>query len=210
MRPPPPPPPPSSPRSAGVVTVRRRLTAVAAVTSLLLAGAVVVLLQSRTADCGVAVPRPVLPPELRALGDFDQSYDVANVPALQDAAARAASALHADLIGTIPEAPVTVIAARPGSPDAVVVPLRANPAPAGGASLAGLVVFLRDCQGNAYFNVVEDDAARQPALQQFPPVSSAQAAAQLLTPALALEYVTTPLAPQWVSAASPARSMPAR
>lgn len=191
--------------------VRARLIALATVLALLLATAVVVLLGSRTPGCTVVAPRPALPPALRALGDFDQSYDVSNGPALEDAAARAAAVLHSDLIGALPQPPVPEAAGQANSPDAVVVPLRSprSTAQAGGA-LAGLVVFLRDCQGAAYFATVEDDATAQPPLQQFPSVGRDQAVALLGGAAPRLVYRTDPLHPLWETAASPPLAVPAR
>jgi hypothetical protein len=155
------------------MTLRGRLITLAVIVVVVLGGSVVVLLRSRTANCTVVAPRPSLGPALRALGDFDQSYDPANVAALEDAAARAAAALHPDLIGTTAEAPVAVAATEPGSPDALVVPLRSHTLATGPPPLAGLVAFLRDCQGNAYFATVEDDAATLP----FTPVPTGHARA---------------------------------
>jgi hypothetical protein len=193
------------------VSVRARLIALAGVVALLLATGIVVLVGSRSPGCTVAAPRPSLPPQLRSLGDFDQSYDATNAPAMEDAAERAASALHSDLIGAIPQLPVFEAAAQAGSPDAAVVPLLSplSSAPAG-APLAGLVVFLRDCQGAAYFAGVEDDVTAQPPLQRFPPISQAEAAAQLggVTPRLV--YTTDPLRPRWATSSAPPRSLPAR
>ncbi len=193
------------------MTPRGRLVAGVAVVAVLLGAGITVLLRTRTADCTVAAPRPSLAPALRALGDFDQSYGAGNVLALEDAASRAAAALHADLIGATAEAPVAVTAVTAGSPDALVVPLRSHTAASTGPPpLAGLVVFLRDCQGNAYFATVEDDASAQPALIQFPPVSLGQAAARLGSTALRLGYTASPLQPQWVTMATPAQSLAAR
>jgi hypothetical protein len=193
------------------VSVRARLIALSVVAVLVVATGVVVLMGSRTPDCSVAAPRPSLPAELRALGDFDQSYDVSNAPVIEDAAERAAATLHSDLIGAIPLSPVLEAAAQAGSPDAVVVPLRSplSSTPAG-APLSGLVVFLRDCQGAAYFASVEDDATVQPPLQQFPPVSHDEATAQLGAAAPRLVYTTDPLHPRWTIGSGPGRSMPAR
>ncbi len=193
------------------MSVRARLIALAGVVAILLATGIVVLVGSRSPGCTVAAPRPSLPPQLRSLGDFDQSYDATNAPAMEDAAERAASALHSDLIGAIPQPPVFEAAAQAGSPDAAVVPLLSplSSAPAG-ARLAGLVVFLRDCQGAAYFAGVEDDVTAQPPLQRFPPVSQAEAAAQLggITPRLV--YTTDPLRPRWATSSAQPRSLPAR
>ena len=193
------------------MTLRGRLVALAVIVVVFSGGVVVALLRSRTADCTVAAPRPVLPPALRALGDFEQSYDAGNLAALEDAAGRAAAALHPDLIGTTTETPVAVAAADGGSPDALVVPLRSHTvSPTGPPPLSGLVVFLRDCQGNAYFATVEDDALTQPPLLQFPPVGREQAAAQLGSAALRLDYVSSPLTPQWLTLETPAQSLRAR
>lgn len=197
------------------MNVRARLVVLAAAVALVLAAAIVLLAGTRTPNCTVVAPRPSLPAELRALGDFDQSYDVSNAPAIDDAAERAAAALHPDLIGSIPQPPILEAAATAGSPDAVVVPLRAPPslaAPAApsGSPLAGLVVFLRDCQGAAYYASVEDDATVQPPLQQFPAVNRDQAAAQLGDVAPRLVYTTDPLHPAWTTSSSPSRSIPAR
>lgn len=191
------------------MTLRGRLVALAVVVALLFAAGILVLVRSRTPDCTVVAPRPSLTPALRALGDFDQAYDAGDVAALDDAATRAAGTLYGDLVGTTAETPVAVAAANAGSPNALVVPLRSHVAASGPPPLAGLVVFLRDCQGNAYFDTVEDDATAQPVLFQFPSVGRDQAAAQL-GPALSLEYVASPLHPQWVTTTNPPRSLPAR
>ena len=190
------------------MSLRGRLIALAAAIAMLLAGSVGLLLSSRTTGCDVAAPRPSLAPVLRALGDFDQSYDVSAVASLDDAAARAAGALNANLIGAVPEAVILVGAARPGMPDAAVVPLRS--AAPGQAALLGLVLFLRDCQGGAYFATGEDDAALQPSLVQFPPVTREQAAARLGSTALRLEYTVSPLRPEWVTLTTPPRALLAR
>ncbi|HWF58606.1 MAG TPA: hypothetical protein VG520_09655 [Candidatus Dormibacteraeota bacterium] len=192
------------------MTLRGRLIALAATAVLLLGGTIVVLLRSRTADCTVVAPRPSLAPVLRALGDFDQSYDAGNVAALEDAAGRAAAALHPDLIGATAETPVAVAAARPGAPAALVVPLRSHtPLSNGAPPLAGLVAFLRDCQGNAYFAAVEDDALLQPPLLQFPSITRDQAA-RLGLSSVHLEYLDSPFSPRWQTTGQPAQSLAAR
>jgi hypothetical protein len=193
------------------MTLRGRLITVGVIAVLVLGGVVALLLNSRTAGCGVVAPRPSLAPALRALGDFGQSYDAGNVAALEDAAGRAAGALHPDLIGSTAEAPVTVVAAQSGSPDALVVPLRSQtPSPTGPPALAGLVVFLRDCQGNAYFSSVEDESGAQPPLLMFPPVTRDQAVARLASVAIRLDYVGSPLHPQWQTLEVPEASLAAR
>jgi hypothetical protein len=192
------------------MTLRGRLIALAAIVAVLFSIGIVVLVRSRTANCTVVAPRPSLPAALRALGDFEQSYDVANSAAIEDAASRAAAALSSDLIGATAEMPVTIASANPGLPDAVIVPLRSHAASSYAPSpLAGLAVFLRDCQGNAYFANVEDDASAQPPLLDFPRVSRDQAVAQLGS-AVRLEYVASPVQPQWVSLTGPANSLRAR
>lgn len=193
------------------MSLRGRLVALAMTVSVLLAGTVLVLVRSRTADCTVSAPRPSLPPALRALGDFDQAYDSSDFPGIEDAAGRAAGALDGDLIGATPETPVAVSAADGTSPDALVVPLRSHAvSEQGTAAVAGLVVFLLDCQGGAYFANVEDDATLQPPLLAFPPVSRQRAATTLGVAAVRLVYATSPLHPTWVAATVPAQSLQAR
>lgn len=193
------------------MTLRGRLLAIAVVVAVVLAAGITVLVRSRTPGCAVVAPRPSLPAALRALGDFDQAYDVSNVAAVEDAATCAAAALHGDLIGATAEAPVAISAAQPTSPDAVVVPLRSHSVAASGpAPLAGLVVFLRDCQANAYFGTVEDDASAQPPLLAFPQVGRDQAASLLGTAAVRLEYTSSPAQPQWVTLDGRGRTLAAR
>jgi hypothetical protein len=193
------------------VTLRGRMVALTSILAIVMAVGIVVLVRSRTPDCSTAAPRPALPQALRALGDFDQAYDGANTALLLDAARRAATVLHTNLIGSTPEPPVPVAAGSAGVADALVVPLRAHPASSGApAPLSGVVVFLRDCQGNAYFSSVEDDAAAQPAVTDFPAVSREQAVSSLGAPDVRLTYQDNPLAPRWVSASSPSRSLAAR
>jgi hypothetical protein len=194
------------------VALRGRLIALGAVVAVLFAAGIIELVRTRPAQCTVAAPRPLLPPALRALGDFDQAYPGADRATLEDAAARAAGALHADLIGATPQPPVAVAAAQPAAPDALVVPLRPAAAAAGTGSptVAGLAVFLLDCQGNAYFSAVEDDATAQPPLASFPPVSRMEAAAGLGSGAIRLEYTVSPLRPRWATTIAPLRSLAAR
>lgn len=192
------------------MTLRARLIALAVILAVLFTGGIAVLLRSRSAGCAVSAPRPSLAPALRALGDFDQAYDVGNPGLLEEAALHAATVLHGDLIGTIPQAPVAVSAATPPAPDAVVVPLRATAGSAPGVPpLAGLVVFLRDCQGNAYFSEVDDVTTTQPPLGAFPALTREQAVTRLGTAAVQLEYTTSPLHPAWITTTGPAGSLPA-
>lgn len=153
-------------------------------------------------SCDLPPPTPQLPAQLRSLGDFDQPYDAAEPRTLEDAAIKAASALHSDLGGQslVVGAPVEVGAAGPARYDAIVVPLGTNVASGGGAprSIEALVAFLRDCSGHAWYSDVADLAAAPPA--GFPAVSAADAARQLGVAdagALSLVYTDSPFAPRW-------------
>ena len=193
------------------MTLRARLVALALVLAVIVAAVLVALVRSQSPGCAVSAPRPSLPAQLRALGDFDQSYDAGNAATLGDAAQRAAAALHPDLIGAVAQPAVAVSAVSPTSPGALVVPLLSGASTvAGGPPLAGLVVFLRDCQGNAYFAAVEDDLSIRPPLGGFPTVDRDQAATALGTTAIRLAYVSDPLQPEWLTVAVPSRSLPAR
>lgn len=157
---------------------------------------IVYLLRSGSPGCTVPAPQPSLSPALRAIGGFDQGYSVGDVVTLEEVARRAAGALHPDLIGATPEGPLVVRAQRPGQPDAVVIPLRAQAPGATAPRLAGLVAFLLDCSGRAYLAGVEDDTSASPPLASFPPVSREQATARLqATPHLV--YSSSPLQPSW-------------
>lgn len=187
------------------------MIALAAAGAVLVGGAMVVLVRSQSSGCTVAAPRPSLTAQLRALGDFDQAYDPANPAVLDDAAQRAAAVLHPDMIGATAEAAVPETAADPDSPAALVVPLRAQPAATQAVTpLAGLAVFLLDCQGNAYFAAVEDDSTASPPLTAYPPVGRERAAAQIGAGQLRLTYGSDPLHPWWVRAATPTASLAAR
>jgi hypothetical protein len=194
------------------VSARRRLVALAVVVLVLMGTFVVVLVRSRTPECGVVIQHPDLPAALRALGDFEQAYTAADFPTLEDAAARAASAEDPNLIGTSAGSPV-LVAGTGAAPDVLVVPLR-GPAPAAATAeappIAALVTFARDCQGNAFFQLVEDDVTLQPPLSQFPPVSRATAAAELGAAVVRLQYTSSPLWPEWAPTASTSPVIPAR
>lgn len=193
------------------MTLRGRLIALAVATALLLTGVMIALVRSQSSGCTVAAPRPSLTAQLRALGDFDQAYDPANPAVLDEAAQRAAAVLHPDMIGATAETAVPETATDPGAPSALVVPLRAQPTATHAAPpLAGLVVFLLDCQGNAYFAAVEDDSTASPPLTAYPPVGRDQAVARLGTSSLHLAYGVDPLHPWWVGTAAPAASLAAR
>ena len=192
------------------MTLRARLVALAVAVAVVAAGAIVVLARSANPGCAVAAPRPSLPDQLRSLGDFDQAYDANDVGRLQDVAQRAASALHSDLVGATAEQPVAIAAqAGSGQPAAIVVPLRAPASDAQPPPLHGLVVFLRDCAGNAYYASVEDDTTATPPPAAFPAVTSSDAAARLGGP-VTLAYATDPLHPLWFLNADPSATLAAR
>jgi hypothetical protein len=181
------------------------LTAFAALT--------VALVRSRPAGgCSVAPPIPTIPDQLRALGDFDQPYNASDTRTLQDAATRVATALHPELGGARISDPVPVRALASDRHDAIVFSLGTNPGPNGAPrTVAGLVVFLRDCSGQAYYSAVDDllrtfPAGAAPA--SFPEVSSQQAASGLGVTNPELVYTTSPLTPQWRDPSS-GRTVPA-
>ncbi len=176
-----------------------RLTGLAAVLLACLLTVAVLAARSRAeGGCPVAAPVPDLPAQLRALGDFDQPYDATMPHTLEEAALKAASALHPDLAAaTSLGAPVEIAALDPSRHDAIVFPLGTNPGPNGAPrSIAGLAVFLRSCGDQAYFSTVDDLAAAPPAA--FPGVTRDRAARQLGPGAQPeLVYATTPLQPSW-------------
>jgi hypothetical protein len=179
------------------IRAHRRLAALGAALLACLAVVAVLAARSRTAGCSAAPPRPDLSAQLRSLGDFDQPYDGSMVRTLEDAALKAASALHPDLAAaTSIGDPVDVAALDPGDHDAIVFPLGTNPGPNGAPrSVEGLAVFLRACGGQAYFSTVDDLAAAPPAA--FPAVPRARAARLLGTPQPELVYSASPLEPRW-------------
>jgi len=173
--------------------VRSHPRLAALVAALLVALVVVAVLafRSRTAGCSGAPPLPDLPAQLRSLGDFDQPYDTTMPGTLEEAAVKAASALHPDLAAAISlGAPVEIAAVDPGRHAAIVFPLGA-----GGGAVEGLAVFLRACGDEAYYSTVADLAAAPPA--SFPAVPRDRAARVLGTSSPELVYTDTPLQPRW-------------
>jgi hypothetical protein len=145
--------------------------------------------------CQAAAPIPNLPSQLRSIGSFDQPLQASDTRALQEAALRAASALHSDLAQTVVGDPVTVAAATPSAPDAVVIPLLTNPGPDGRfRTVEGLVGFLRACGDQAYYSDVVDLAAAPP--PAFPQLTRDAAAARLGGD-VALVWTESPFAPVW-------------
>ena len=149
-------------------------------------------------SCAVAAPIPSLPSRLRSLGGFDQPQDPSDVMALAALAEQAGASVAPGLIGTQPQRPVPVAAATAGQPDALVVPLLSAPQPAARQVVSGLVAFLLDCSGRAYFSAVDDlTASGTSAPSSFPSVSPGRAAATLGTTQPELVYGDSPFAPRW-------------
>lgn len=155
--------------------------------------------------CSLPAPAPSLPPQLRALGGFDQPLDAADTANVESLAVQAGSLVAPGLIGTIAEPPVDETATSPAHPDALVVPLVRQPQSSQSPRVAGLVAFLRDCAGRAYYSAVTDmtsQAANAPS--GFPAVTESRAAAILGTAQPQLTYVTTPFSPSWRNPATAA------
>jgi len=145
--------------------------------------------------CSLPAPVPSLGPQLRAIGGFDQPYDAGDPAALASVALQAASAVSPGLLGDTPARPVAVASASTTRPDALVVPLVSTPSADQPAHVAGLVSFLRDCAGRAYYSAVRDIAPAAPGA--FPAVSQDVAASRLQTGAPELVYTDSPFAPLW-------------
>lgn len=145
-------------------------------------------------SCSVAPPLPSLNGQLRALGGFDQPFDAGDTPVLQRVAQQAAGASEPTLIGATTDRPVRVRSASSGRPDAVVVPLRATAGRTGAPTLAGLVDFLLDCSGRAYYSAV---TLSTEASDTFPAVDAAAAQARLGVADPTLIYTETPFHPSW-------------
>ena len=173
----------------------------------------VALVRSRSAGCTLAPPAPVLPAQLRIIGEFDRPYDTGDPRALMEAAARAATGLHADLAGVAPADPVAVHATSASMHDAVVVPLRVTgAAPSGpgaaGSRVEGLVAFLLDCSGRAYYSATEDLLRESAPLPTSFPAVDHDAAVRALGGDAVLVYTDSPFAPFWRDAAT-GRTTPA-
>lgn len=171
-----------------IVVVLAAVTAAAAVG--------VAAARSRPAGgCSAASAFPSLPAQLRSIGGFDQPLEASDTRTLQDAALRAASALHGDLSESAVGDPVAVTAYRADLQDAIVIPLLTNPGPDGRyRTVEGLVSFLRTCGGKAYYHDVADLAAAPPAT--FPQVTRSDAA-RILGGDAELVWSTSPFTPAW-------------
>jgi RES domain-containing protein len=187
---------------------------VVALLVLLLAGAVVLavaLARSRTAGCDVAAPQPNLPSQLRTLGGFDQAFDTSDQRSLTEASVSAATALHSDLAGATADGLVRESPNGGARYDAVVVPLSVSSGSAGGRRVVGVVSWLLDCSGRAYYDDVRDVLRTDPSLlpARYPTLDAAEAAARLGTAASPrLVYRDSPFAALWLDPQS-GRTLPA-
>lgn len=167
--------------------------------------------RSGTPGCGVAAPVPNLPAQLRVLGDLGQPFDSADPRAMQDAALRAATALHADLAGATPGDAVAIAANGAAQHDALVIPLaEAGATPDAPQRIVGLVAFLRDCSGRAWYHDVDDLLRTDPSVlpQRFPLVGRQQASSRLGIADPRLVWRTSPFQPLWLDPRS-GNSVPA-
>jgi len=177
--------------------VRRRLWLGGVLLAVLVVVAAISLARSRSQGCTLPPPVPELPDRLRALGDFDRPFNVGVERDIEDVAGRAATALHPNLIGTSAERPVRVFAASADRHDALVVPLNVGSAPNRPSHAAGLVAFLLDCSGRAYYSAVQDVSAGSGSLPDFPGVTEDMARARLGGADVRLVYTDSPFRPVW-------------
>lgn len=173
------------------------------------AGAVVLsvaLARSRSGGCDVASPSPNLPTELRSMGGFDQPFDpTADPRSIADASVTAASALHDDLAGATADSFVRESADGGATYDALVVPLSVPAAATGERRVVGVVAWLLDCSGRAWFDEVRDVLRTDPSLlPAHYPLVDAQTAEQRLgaTAPPRLVWRTSPFTPLWLDPAS--------
>jgi hypothetical protein len=179
------------------------------------AGAVVLslaLARSRSGGCDVASPSPNLPAQLRSIGGFDQPFDPTQDPrSIADASVTAASALHDDLAGATADNAVREAADGPARYDALVVPLSVPAAATGQRRVVGVVSWLLDCSGRAWFGEVRDVLRTDPSLlpAHYPVVTAADAEQRLgVATAPRLVWRTSPFAALWLDPAS-GRTLPA-
>jgi hypothetical protein len=187
-------------QARSVPSLRRpRVLALLAVLAVVVAVMAVALARSRTPGCAVGAPDVTLPAQLRTLGGFDQPFPAGDSPALLDASVTAGAALHSDLAGaTAPLGAVRETASGGATHDALVVPL--SEASGGDRRIVGLVAFLLDCGGRAYYDDV-DDLLHDPSslVAAFPRLSEETAAAALGTgDPLRLVWQTSPFHPLWL------------
>jgi hypothetical protein len=183
---------------------RPRVLVLAGLAALAVVGIAVALVRSQTPGCTVPPPEIALPDQLRTLGELAQPFETADTRTLQDASVRAATALHSDLAGASADAVVRVAADKPATHDALVVPLSETAAtPEAPRRVVGLVAFLLDCGGRAYYDDVDDLLRTDPSLLpgRFPTVTAEQAAAALDVRSPRLVYRDTPFHPLWLDPA---------
>jgi hypothetical protein len=174
--------------------MRGRWALAIAAAVLLSAGVTVVIhAQSQAQSCALAAPRPELPPELRALGDFGQAYPAGDSEALRDAAQRVAAAADPGLARALALAPVREEARSPEVYTTLVVPLR-RPSE---AVSSGLVAFRLDCAGRPYYWRLHRPAPSAPVPWNFPVVDATQAASQLGEARPMLVTTGDPFNPEW-------------
>lgn len=178
------------------------------------AGAVILsvaLARSRPSGCDVPSPTVSLPSELRTLGGFDQPFDPSDVRSLADASVTAATALHDDLAGAGPDALVHESADRGAGYDALVVPLSVPAGTTGERRVVGVVAWLLDCSGRAWYDDTRDILRTDPSLlpQHYPLLDSQQAQQRLgAAAAPKLVWRTSPFSPLWLDPQS-GRTVPA-
>lgn len=174
-----------------------------AIGAVVLVVVVIGLTRSATPGCAYPEPVPTLSAALRAQGGFDQAFDASDLQNLGVIAAEAAGTLSPNLQGTVAGRPVDVAATDASRPSALVVPLTAR----SGGHIIGLVAFLRDCAGRAWFSSVDDLSAAGGTLSAFPAVA-ADAARARLGPGAVLAYSSSPYQPVWRDPAT-GRTIPA-
>ncbi len=196
-----------------MLTVLRRPRVLVAAGVVLVAAVVfaVALARSQTPGCQVAPPEIALPDQLKAVGELSQPFDLSDPRSLQEASVRAATALHSDLAGAAADDPVRIQRDQGARYDAVVVPLSETAATADAPHrVVGLVAYLLDCSGRAYFDDIDDLLRTDPSVlpAHFPTVTADQAAATLGAADLRLVYRDTPFHPLWLDVAG-GRTVPA-
>jgi hypothetical protein len=159
----------------------------------------VALARSPTAGCTVPAPPINLPAQLRSLGELSQPFDLADPRSLADASVRAATSLHSDLAGASADGVVREFATDGAQHDGVVVPLSVAQGSTGQRRVVGLVAYLLDCTGRAYYDDTLDLLRSNPAAlpAHFPVLTQSEAATQLGTAQPKLVYRDTPFAPFW-------------